>query len=150
MFDLLFILVILSGACVIGMTIEDKHYQSIKAREDQFLNLPVVNGKKFIEKDKQIQNAQLVTGSVVVSIDYFKMFLAGLRNIVGGRVVSYESLIDRARREAILRMKQKAVGADILLNMRVETSAVGQDASQKQGLGSSEVLAYATAVYYKK
>ncbi|MFT6733724.1 MAG: hypothetical protein ACJAS9_001914 [Polaribacter sp.] len=49
-------------------------------------------------------------------MDYFKRFLAGLRNIFGGRVVTYESLVDRARREAILRMKEKCPAAPSLIN----------------------------------
>ena len=44
----------------------------------------------------------------MVSVDYFKRFLAGLRMIFGGRVSSYESLLDRARREALLRMRLQA------------------------------------------
>jgi uncharacterized protein YbjQ (UPF0145 family) len=52
-----------------------------------------------------------VSGSVVVSVDYFKRFLAGLRTLVGGRVTSYETLLDRARREAILRCKETRAGA---------------------------------------
>ena len=41
----------------------------------------------------------LVHGNVVVSVDYFKRFVAALRNLFGGSVTSYETLIDRARRE---------------------------------------------------
>ena len=33
---------------------------------------------------EQVESAALVHGSAVISIDYFKRFLAGLRNIVGG------------------------------------------------------------------
>ena len=38
----------------------------------------------------------------------FKRFLANLRRLIGGRVKSYESILDRARREALLRMKTEA------------------------------------------
>ena len=44
----------------------------------------------------------------------------------GGRVSAYETLVDRARREAILRMKEEAKGADIILNMRLETSSISK------------------------
>ena len=67
-----------------------------------------------------IENAELVTGSVVISVDYFKRFVSFLRDIFGGRVGAYESLIDRARREAILRMKENAKGADIILNLKLK------------------------------
>jgi uncharacterized protein YbjQ (UPF0145 family) len=88
----------------------------------------------------------LVTGSVVISVDYFKRFLASLRTLIGGRVTSYESLLDRARREAILRMKEEAskLGADKVFNIKLETSSISKSAKGK--VGSIEVLAYGTAL----
>ena len=68
-------------------------------------------------------------------IDYFKRFLAGLRNIFGGTVRSYESLIDRARREAVLRMKEMAGDASVIVNVRIETSNIGMKSGKKVLIG---------------
>ena len=73
----------------------------------------------------------MVCGSAVISIDYFKRILAGLRNIFGGTVKSYETLIDRARREALLRMKEKADDATMIINVRIETSTIGKTKRNK-------------------
>ena len=62
--------------------------------------------KDSFDKNSPILRTRLVQGSAVISIDYFKRMLAALRNIVGGEVKSYETLVDRARREATLRMKR--------------------------------------------
>jgi uncharacterized protein YbjQ (UPF0145 family) len=69
-----------------------------------------------------------------------------LRSIVGGRVTAYETLLDRARREAILRMKQeaKAMNADRIFNIKLETASISKNASGN--IGSVEVLAYGTAL----
>ena len=69
-----------------------------------------------------------------------------MRNIFGGRVGAYESLLDRARREAVLRMQQEArqLGAETIYNVKYETSRIGENAAK--GLGSVEVLAYGTAL----
>jgi uncharacterized protein YbjQ (UPF0145 family) len=77
--------------------------------------------------------------------DYFKRFLASLRNIFGGRVQSYESLLDRARREAILRMKAeaRALGADMVFNIKLETASIYK--GKRNTIGAVEVLAYGTA-----
>jgi uncharacterized protein YbjQ (UPF0145 family) len=141
---------ILALAYFVGTFIEKTHYQEIKKREDGLLYLPAVSSKAIEAKDN-ILNGELVYGSVVVSLDYFKRFLAGLRNIFGGRIKSYESLIDRGRREAILRMKEKAraMSADIILNMRFQTSTIGQVTAQKGSVGCVEVLVYGTAVKLK-
>ena len=90
-----------------------------------------------------VYQQQLVIGSVVIASDYFKVFLASLANFFGGSVVSYETLLDRGRREAVLRMKQQAkdLDAELVFNVKFETMTVGGRAP------SIEVLAYGTALY---
>ena len=133
-----------------GSIAESKHYASIKERERRFLKLPAVTLKNALDENANIEQAHLVSGSVVISLDYFKRILAGLKNIFGGEISSYESLIDRARREAILRMKERSKGASIILNVRIETSSIGQSADQRKTVGSIEAVAYGTAVTFRK
>ena len=149
MFDLIIFLVLLVGAYFIGSFVEKSHYSEIIQKERAFMRLPAITSKKIVDEDV-IENSQLVTGSVVISLDHFKRFLAGLRNFFGGRISSYETLLDRGRREAILRMKAQAdaIGSDLILNMRFETSSIGQ-VSSRGTLGCFEVLAYGTAVKLK-
>jgi uncharacterized protein YbjQ (UPF0145 family) len=147
---IIFILLLILGY-VAGSISEKSHYKSIEEREKKTLQLPVVNMKKVedvLEPRKQIASAELVSGNVVVSIDYFKLILASLRNIVGGNVRSYETLVDRGRREAILRMKEAAGSTDIIMNLRIETSTIGRSAN-RGSVGSIEVLAYGTAIRYR-
>ncbi len=136
---------------IAGSMAEKKHYKSILAREKEMLNLPVVT-LRSADNENDIAHSELVMGNAVISIDYFKRVLAVLRNMFGGRVSSYESLVDRARREALLRMKEQAqqIGADIIVNFRLETSAIGKSANQKNTVGSVEALAYGTAITRKK
>ncbi|MHC4873812.1 MAG: YbjQ family protein [Planctomycetota bacterium] len=141
----LFIIIL---AMITGTILEKKHYESIKQREHDFLALPCIpsNDKN---PGRDIAEAYMVCGSTVVSLDYFKRILAGLRNIIGGRVRSYESLLDRGRREAILRMKEQCRNADIILNFRMETSSISKTKKGgKKSIGCIEVLAYGTAVKY--
>ena len=62
------------------------------------------------------------------------------RNVVGGAVSEYTSLLAQSREEALHRMKDVAVGkgANAIVGMRFMTSMVAQ--------GSAEILAYGTAV----
>jgi uncharacterized protein YbjQ (UPF0145 family) len=148
LFIFLFMLLLAYG---IGSVVESKHYTYIHKKEKDLLSLPVVTSQE-VEYVKDIEDAQLVMGSVVISLDYFKRFLAGLRNFFGGRIKSYETLLDRGRREAILRMKAqaKAQGYSLILNMRFETSSVGQVTQGSKGsIGCFEVMAYGTAVRLK-
>lgn len=149
--DVLIFLFLVSLGYGAGTFAEKRHYRSILNREKQMLALPVVTGAKGFYSS-EILHAELVSGSVVISIDYFKRLLAILRNIFGGKVRSYESLVDRARREAILRMKEQAreKGASIVINMRLETSTIGSSANAKRQVGSIEAIAYGTALYLNK
>jgi len=148
--QLIIFLVLITVGYTAGTFVEKRHYGSIVEREGKLLGRPLVSIAKALDTDKQVVNAHLVTGSVVISVDYFKRFLAGLRNIFGGNVKSYESLVDRARREAVLRMRRAAGGADIIINMRIETSSIGNSANRRNSVGSIEALAYGTAVRFRK
>jgi len=148
--DLIVFVVLLSLGYFAGTMAESRHYRSIQKRERELLKLPAVTAEDFLDEGREIEDVRLVHGSVVISIDYFKRILAGLRNIFGGEVKSYLTLIDRGRREAVLRMKEEAADADIILNLRIETSAIGQNANRRNTVGSIEVMAYGTAVKLRK
>lgn len=147
MLDLIIFLVLVFLGYTFGRIAESRHYKSIKQRELKFLNLPTTN-QKFPLKNNEVQKAELANGNIVVSVDYFKRIYAGIINIFGGKVVPYETLLDRGRREAILRLKESALGADEIINLRIETSSITKNS--KNAVGCIEVFAYATAIYYKK
>lgn len=140
----IFVFLLLTGFWF-GRRAEKKHYASIFKREDRLRDIVVLTGRRPPSHDTWA-DADLVCGNVVISVDYFKTVVAGLRNLVGGNMTAYESLLDRARREAVLRMQQqaRAAGAKIIINTRFETSRVSGSAGQ--GIGSVEVLAYGTAL----
>lgn len=145
--DLLGFVALVSAGYVFGRRIETRHFAELRARERASLALPVLTARR-VDPAWTVEDAALVTGIAVVSIDYFKYVAASLRNFFGGRVSAYESLLDRARREAVLRMKDAAGarGANVIVNARLEISSVsGLDAGQR-GARSAEVLAYGTAL----
>ena len=144
MVDLIILACLMALGYVAGTIAEKRHYRSIERREAAYLNLPAVTLQTAGVPADRVRSAKLVYGSAVISIDYFKRILAGLRNIFGGTVKSYETLIDRARREAVLRMKEMAQGADIIVNVRIETSAIGKNA--RKSVGCIEAIAYGTAM----
>ena len=147
--QIIILFVLLALGYIFGQSREKSHYRSIIKRESQFRSIPVIASKILPDEFLHCQT-QLVTGNVVISVDYFKKFVAGLRSIVGGRIASYESLIDRARREAVLRMKQEArkLNADYVFNIKMETSSISK--GREDSIGSVEVLAYGTAVVIEK
>ena len=148
MYDLIIFLFLIALGYTSGTILERRHYRSIRDREADFLRLPAVTLKSVGHPADEIASVRLVHGSAVISVDYFKRLLAGLRNIFGGTVKSYESLVDRARREAVLRMKEMAGDAAVIVNVRIETAPIGKQAGQK-GVACLEAVAYGTAIILK-
>lgn len=146
--EILILLILLALGYFFGQRAEKKHFKSIIAREKASLSIPTVTMKTPPVINKHELNSTLVTGSVVISIDYFKKFVASLKMLFGGRVTQYESLLDRARREALLRMKEQATlsNAFIIMNTRVETSSISKNSKRRNSVGAVEVLAYGTAI----
>ncbi len=129
-----------------GTILEKRHYKSIYIREKQYGTIAVINERRY-PTDRSIVETRFVCSSVVVSIDYFKRFLAGLRKLFGGEVKAYVSLVDRGRREAILRIKEQFPDAHLIVNFRIETSSVSQGKGKR--MGTVEVMAYGTAIKYQ-
>ena len=129
---------------IVGSLLEKRHYRSIKERENKLKHILLFN-EKLLPPEFAGHPIRLVTGSVVISSDYFKTVAANLKSIFGGRLTSYESLLDRGRREAILRMKEEAnrQGAQAIFNVRLETSTLNQNV--QKSIMCAEVLAYGTA-----
>ena len=144
--ELVIVAILLSVGLLAGRWNEKRHYRSIIEREKELAGI-LVFSKGDALLDEVSSDSQLVTGSVVISNDYFKSFLASIRKIIGGRISAYESLLDRARREAVLRMKQVAheKKADMIFNVKFETAKISMGG---QGVTTVEVLAYGTAVSF--
>ena len=140
-------LLILVLAYFIGSAIERKHYRRILAREENVRGFPVVTFDTLPD-DWRVGSVELVTGSVVISVDYFKRIIASLRSLIGGRVKTYEPLLDRARREALLRMTEdaQARGYDAVVNVRLETSRLANSRRDGKGIAGVEMLAFGTAI----
>lgn len=147
-FQILLFLLLLVLGYFIGSYLERKHYRSIIKRETALSELPAV-ASKILPDGSASFDQTLVLGNVTISVDYFKRFLATLHNFFGGSVTSYETLLDRARREALLRMKSEAqkLNASLVLNVKYETASIYKGSGS--GVGSVEVLAYGTAMIPK-
>lgn len=140
---------LLLGAYAIGTWIERKHFEDLRRREKIYLPRMPILTLAALPSGWQVDRGGLVTGNVVVSLDYFKRFLAGLRAIFGGRIRAYEPLLDRARREALLRMMEDARGAgySAVMNVRLETSRLASSRGDGKGTVGVEILAFGTGVH---
>jgi uncharacterized protein YbjQ (UPF0145 family) len=121
---------------------ERRHFRSIRQREEALRHVVALN-TRYVPEGVAATGAQLVTGGVVVSSDYFKTFVAGFRAFFGGRFRGYETLLERARREALLRLKEdaQAAGATLVIGVRFQSTTIAGSSTP-----SVEVLAFGTAL----
>ena len=151
MADLILVLLLLAITYCTGRIIEKKHYKEIQQREIALIKKPMISfgAKKWTTK-RPIKDIRMVTGEVVIAGDYFKSFVASIKNFFGGRLTTYESILDRGRREAILRMREKAKNANIIVNVRIETVMLNCVQTQRNMPPQCAIIAYGTAVTYAR
>lgn len=126
---------------IFGRLAERGHYKRLRNEEAELAHVLVFAQRKLPPGARPAGG--MVQGAVVIGQDYFKALLAGLRQIFGGRVSAYETLLDRARREAVIRMKRSAdaQGATMVTNIKFSTTRIGI---------ALEVVAYGTACTVNK
>lgn len=128
-----------------GKSAETRHLRELDGKEKELGDIEM-SAVKTIPADWRVADAQLVTGCAVIALDYFKVFSGNLRNMFGGRMKGYETLVERGRREAIVRMlaEARSMGAHAVWNVRIESSTIS--GGNQQQPGGLEVIAYGTAL----
>ena len=92
---------------------------------------------------KETEALDIVKGTVVMSKNIGKDFMAGMKTLVSGELTGYTEMLNEARQIATKRMVDEAesLGADAVINVRYGSSSVMQ--------GAAEVIVYGTAVKVK-
>ncbi|WP_370574566.1 YbjQ family protein [Methanomethylovorans sp.] len=93
---------------------------------------------------KELEILGVVFGNTVRAKNIGSDIAAGLQNIVGGELKGYSDLLSQSRKEALQRMVEEAekLDADAVVNIRFTTS--------QTMVGAAELLAYGTAVKFKR
>ena len=96
-----------------------------------------------IPGEEIVETLGIARGNTVEARNVGRDITQSLRNITGGELKAYSELLTKARDEAIDRMEAdgEKMGADAIVNVRLETSKVTE--------GGSEVIAYGTAVHLR-
>ena len=116
---------------LVGHLSETKHERSLAAREESLKDIETTDLRNPPGFAGAEGPCSLVSGEAVVASDTFKTWVFGLKNIVGGESKTFTRLFDRARREALLRMKERAreLGCDAVCNVRFDSADIGGNAT---------------------
>lgn len=99
---------------------------------------PTVEGKRIT------RYLGLVSGEAILGANIFRDFLAGIRDIVGGRSAAYEKELRKAKEIAIQEMEEQArvLGANAVVGVDLDYETIGLGS----GGGMLMVSASGTAV----
>ncbi|MDL2260289.1 YbjQ family protein [Deltaproteobacteria bacterium OttesenSCG-928-K17] len=142
-------LVLVAVGYFAGTSQERKHFESINKREEALKSILVMASGHPPDFSQKAYRTELVCGSVVIAMDRFKLVMGSIIQLMGGRIKYYETLVERARREAVLRMKEEAGGksAHMVFNVKFSTAGIINTPNGQPG-GCVEVIAYGTAIIY--
>ena len=98
-----------------------------------------------IEGKEIAQYFGIVSGETIIGANVFRDFFAGIRDIVGGRAGSYESVLREAKETALREMSDQAsrMGANAVIGIDLDYETVGASGSMLM------VTAAGTAVRYQ-
>ena len=133
---------------IVGRARERAHFRSIERREAATADVLVTQLKTFPNRVRGESAPALFMGEAVMATDYLKSFIARIHNIFGGQVTSYQTLLIRARREALLRIVEAArqQGYNAVCNVRFETADVGGNSTMRK-VAMVAIIASATAYH---
>jgi len=139
--------VMLLGAWISGGMLERRHLKSLLLLESGSSGVLAITIED-LPPDWHVESCELVMGNVVISQDYFKRVAASIKSIFGGNIGVLEPLLERARREALIRMKgvAHARGYDTIINIRIETATLASSRGNGKGTAGVEILAFGTAI----
>ena len=140
-------LVVLLGTWISGSILERRHLKNLLLLERGSRGMLAVTIED-LPPDWHVESCELVMGNVVISQNYFKRFAASIKGIFGGNIRVLEPLLERARREALIRMKgvAHARGYDTIINVRIETATLASARRNGKGTAGVEILAFGTAI----
>lgn len=143
-------LLIIGTGLVAGSVSERRHEKSLRKRERELADVETTAMRSPPGFKGSNGPCALVSGEAVVASDTFKSWIFGIKNIVGGESKSFTRLFDRARREALLRMKAQAkeLGFNAVCNVRFDSADIGGNAAgagRKRGSNMAVALASGTA-----
>ena len=120
-----------------GTRAERRHLAQLDEQEKHLGHIIVSSERFFVPMTNK--DGQLVVGSVVIAQDYFKHMVAMVLSLLGKNLTVFEQLLERSRREAVLRLKREAylAGYNQIYGVRLQSTVIG---------GGVETIAYGTAI----
>ena len=135
-----------------GHLSETKHERSLAEREEALKDIETTDMRNPPGFAGAEGPCVLVSGEAVVASDTFKSWVFGFKNSVGGESKTFTRLFDRARRAALLRMKERALelGCNAVCNVRFDNADIGGNAAGAKKKGSNMAVALVSGTAWRR
>jgi uncharacterized protein YbjQ (UPF0145 family) len=139
-------LLMLALAFFAGNWIAKRHEAQMALRREALGAMEISDISTYLRPDPSAPCPQMLNAEVTLGIDHFRGFMGRLKNIFGGEVRSYQATLDRARREAILRVMEQAhaEGMNAVANLRVDFVDISGNATMARKASMVTIQASAT------
>ena len=142
-------LFMLAFAWAMGAWIRNRHEADLAQRELAVAHILVHNTGRLQDAVTGPQPSVMITSEVTLGVDHFRGFLGQWKSLFGGQVRSYQMVLDRARREVVMRILEQtnAMGYNALANLRIDFADISGSALARRTAADISVLASGTAYY---
>jgi uncharacterized protein YbjQ (UPF0145 family) len=138
----------------IGRWYQDRIMSTLEEEEKVIVNAHGFENKASVTTSNKMSQvgaeySTLLHISLCVGPSTGQIFFMWIKSIFGGRLHSYDVVLDYGRREAMLRLRKQAAerGCTSMINIRIETSVISFAKSDRQSNRASvEFLAFATGI----
>lgn len=91
----------------------------------------IITTTPTIEGHPILEYKGIVTGESIIGANIIKDFLAGIRDVIGGRSSTYESVVREGKDSSLQEMMQRAqeMGANAIVGIDIDYETVGQSGS---------------------
>lgn len=133
----------------VGGYMERSHFRLLDEREGGNAGFLVTQLKSYPSAVVGASPPTMLCGEAVISSDYLKTFLAKMRKIFGGEMKSYQSLLIRARREALQRLIEtaRAAGYNAVCNVRYVSTDISGASKRRSKVVMVTILVSGTAYH---
>lgn len=132
----------------LGAFVQHHHLKDLDMLEKEYAYLPMNNHNKPLRGGFRPKYIEVISASCVIGPSAYNLLMRIPKMIFGGEVADYAKVAQRARREALIRLKKKAHDADEIINVKIDTVPMHVTDSNEEPVYAIGVLAYGTALYY--
>lgn len=139
-------------AWIAGLLVTRAHEADLARRFTGLGQVNVHDLKCLLDADPRARDdhtppATLITAEATLGVDHCRGWFGQLKSLLGGQVASYDRVLDRARREVLMRLRERAVerGYNAIANVRIEFADISGSQAYRRKMAMVSILAAATA-----